>query len=59
MKTIKKRYRSDDGAIATEMAVVIAILVAIALAVGGVLITKATTIANNVPDAPVVVTPGP
>ena len=42
--------RDERGAVSTEMAVVIAAMVAIAVVVGGILLTKAQSNANNIPD---------
>lgn len=42
--------RDERGAISTEMAVVIAAMVAIAVAAGAIFITKAQSNANNIPD---------
>ena len=42
--------RDDRGAISTEMAVVMAGLVAIAVVVVGILMSKAESNANNIPD---------
>ncbi len=42
--------RDDRGAVSTEMAVVIAALVAIAVAAGAIFIAKARSNANNIPD---------
>ncbi|GJM36924.1 MAG: hypothetical protein DHS20C19_02910 [Acidimicrobiales bacterium] len=42
--------RDERGAISTEMAVVIAAMVAIAVVLGGIFIAKAQSNANNIPD---------
>jgi len=42
--------RDDEGAVSTEMAVVIAAMVAVAVAAGAIFIAKARTNANNIPD---------
>lgn len=42
--------RDERGAVSTEMAVVIAAMVAIAVAAGAIFITKAQSNANNIPD---------
>ena len=42
--------RDERGAISTEMAVVIAAMVAIAVVLGGIFIAKARSNANNIPD---------
>jgi Flp pilus assembly pilin Flp len=42
--------RDERGAISTEMAVVMAGLVAIAVVVVGILMSKAESNANNIPD---------
>lgn len=44
------RTRDDRGAISTEMAVAIGVLVAIAAAAGVIFMAKATSNANNIPD---------
>lgn len=43
--------RDERGAVSTEMAVVIAALVAIAVAAGVIFMAKAQSNANNIPDA--------
>ena len=43
--------RDERGAVSTEMAVVIAALVAIAVAAGAIFMAKAQSNANNIPDA--------
>lgn len=47
--------RNERGAISTEMAVVMAGMVAIAVVVVGILMAKAQSNANNIPDT----VPGP
>ena len=42
--------RDERGAISTEMAVVMGAMVAIAVAVGVILMAKAQSNANNIPD---------
>ena len=42
--------RDERGAISTEMAVVIAALVAIAVAAGAIFMARATSNAENIPD---------
>ena len=42
--------RDERGAVSTEMAVVIAALVAIAVAAGVIFMAKAQSNANNIPD---------
>ncbi len=42
--------RDERGAVSTEMAVVIAALVAIAVAAGAIFMAKAQSNANNIPD---------
>ncbi|MDY7106816.1 MAG: hypothetical protein S0880_37045 [Actinomycetota bacterium] len=42
--------RDDRGAVSTEMAVVIAAMVATAVVLGGIFIAKAQSNANNIPD---------
>lgn len=42
------KTRDESGAVSTETAVLMAVLVAVAVAVGGILITKAETVANGV-----------
>ncbi|MEZ5230277.1 MAG: hypothetical protein R2710_27515 [Acidimicrobiales bacterium] len=42
--------RDERGAISTEMAVVMAGLIAIAVVVTGILMSKAQSNANNIPD---------
>ncbi|MEZ5278961.1 MAG: hypothetical protein R2770_00680 [Acidimicrobiales bacterium] len=42
--------RDEEGAISTEMAVVIAAMVAIAVVLGGIFVAKARSNANNIPD---------
>ncbi len=42
--------RDERGAVSTEMAVVIAALVAIAVAAGAIFMAKAQSSANNIPD---------
>lgn len=42
--------RDDEGAVSTEMAVVIAAMVAIAVAAAVIFIAKARSNANNIPD---------
>ncbi len=42
--------RNEDGAVSTEMAVVMAAMVAIAVALGVIFIAKARSNANNIPD---------
>ena len=42
--------RDDRGAVSTEMAVVIAAMVAIAVVLGVIFIAKAQSNANNIPD---------
>ncbi len=42
--------RDERGAVSTEMAVVMAAMVAIAVAAGAIFIAKATSNANNIPD---------
>ena len=42
--------RDERGAVSTEMAVVIAALVAIAVVAGGIFLAKAQSNANNIPD---------
>ena len=42
--------RDERGAISTEMAVVMAAMVAVAVAAGAIFIAKATSNANNIPD---------
>jgi len=44
------KTRDDHGAVATEMAVVIAAMVAIAVAAAVIFIAKARSNANNIPD---------
>lgn len=48
--------RDERGAVSTEMAVVIAAMVAIAVAASAIFISKAVSNANNIPDS--VPTPG-
>ncbi|MCB0991772.1 MAG: hypothetical protein KDB16_12380 [Acidimicrobiales bacterium] len=43
--------RDEDGAVSTEMAVVMAAMVAIAVALGVIFIAKARSNANNIPDS--------
>ena len=43
--------RDERGAVSTEMAVVIAAMVAIAVALGAIFIAKARSNANNIPDS--------
>jgi hypothetical protein len=43
--------RDERGAVSTEMAVVIAAMVAIAVALGAIFIAKAQSNANNIPDS--------
>ena len=43
--------RDERGAVSTEMAVVIAALVAIAVAAGAIFMAQAQSNANNIPDA--------
>lgn len=43
--------RDERGAVSTEMAVVMAAMVAIAVALGAIFIAKARSNANNIPDA--------
>lgn len=45
------RVRDEEGAVSTEMAVVIAAMVAIAVAAGTIFIAKAQSNANNIPDS--------
>ena len=42
--------RDERGAVSTEMAVVMAAMVAIAVAAGAIFIAKVTSNANNIPD---------
>ncbi len=42
--------RDERGAVSTEMAVVIAAMVAIAVVLGAIFIAKARSNANNIPD---------
>ena len=42
--------RDERGAVSTEMAVVMAAMVAIAVALGAIFIAKAQSNANNIPD---------
>jgi len=42
--------RDEQGAVSTEMAVVMAAMVAVAVALGTIFIAKARTNANNIPD---------
>jgi hypothetical protein len=42
--------RDERGAVSTEMAVVIAAMVAIAVVLGSIFIAKAQSNANNIPD---------
>ena len=42
--------RDERGAVSTEMAVVIAALVAIAVVAGGIFLAKVQSNANNIPD---------
>jgi hypothetical protein len=42
--------RDERGAVSTEMAVVIAAMVAIAVVLGGIFVAKARSNANNIPD---------
>ncbi len=42
--------RDERGAVSTEMAVVIAAMVAIAVVLGAIFIAKAQSNANNIPD---------
>ena len=49
--------RDERGAVSTEMAVVIAAMVAIAVVLGAIFISKAQSNANNIPDT--VQVPGP
>ena len=42
--------RDERGAISTEMAVVIAAMVAIAVILGAIFVAKARSNANNIPD---------
>ncbi len=43
--------RNERGAVSTEMAVVIAAMVAIAVALGVIFISKARSNANSIPDS--------
>ncbi len=43
--------RDERGAVSTEMAVVMAAMVAIAVALGAIFIAKARSNANSIPDA--------
>ena len=43
--------RDERGAISTEMAVVMAAMVAVAVALGAIFIAKAKSNANNIPDS--------
>ena len=43
--------RDDRGAVSTEMAIVIAAMVAVAVALGTIFIAKARSNANNIPDS--------
>lgn len=45
------RDDSDHGAVSTETAVITAVLVAVAVAAGAILIQKAQSNANNIPDS--------
>jgi len=42
--------RDERGAISTEMAVVMAAMVAVAIAAGAIFLAKAQSNANNIPD---------
>lgn len=44
------RTRDSRGAVSTEMAVVIAVMVAVAVAAGLIFMAKAQSNANNIPD---------
>jgi Flp pilus assembly pilin Flp len=47
---IGRTVRDDSGAVSTEAAVLTALLVAVAVAVGGILLTKATSNAEAIPN---------
>jgi hypothetical protein len=48
----RARVAGDRGAIGTEMAILVAIVVAIALAVGAVMTTSAENHINDIPQTP-------
>lgn len=50
LRAVGVRTRDERGAISTEMAVAIGVLVAIAVAAGIIFMAKATSNANNIPD---------
>lgn len=50
LRAVGVRTRDERGAISTEMAVAIGVLVAIAVAAGVIFMAKATSNANNIPD---------
>lgn len=50
LRALGVRTRDERGAISTEMAVAIGVLVAIAAAAGVIFMAKATSNANNIPD---------
>lgn len=47
-----RRLRGDRGAVGTEMAIVVAIVVAIALTVGGIMTNAARNHADCIPENP-------
>ena len=44
------QVRDERGAVSTEMAIVIAVMVAVAVAAGVIFMSKAQSNANNIPD---------
>ena len=50
LRQVGVRTRDDRGAVSTEMAVVMAGMIAIAVVVLGILMSKAQSNANNIPD---------
>lgn len=51
LNLIGVRVRDDRGTVATETAVVMAVLIAVAVALGGIFLVKATSNANQIPDS--------
>jgi hypothetical protein len=56
-RPLRRRFRSDRGAVGTEMAIIVAIVVTIAIAVGAIMRTAATNHSECIPENPTEVVP--